>query len=278
MDSNDPSGRKKPTPLEETAWFQIGFADRPVIELARELRSVAEPLEIPPFPSGPFPFDTAIRGLLRLCPQAWSAAEAGEVSPYGAATIGNELADVADAAARADHQMRRIAELAKQERIVSEHLWSLAVWPAAVALSWIAFRDKTKLCMISSLSEEAFKVKSDDDNSPQSLLLGALKSGKLRATLKGYNVGRTWWSGLSKLDPDASFSREDLVRLWREDPASLRTKHLAPILSPQEMAREPTAPANDEAQPGWRVKDGQVLTKGEKVVLETVRSQRAPHK
>jgi hypothetical protein len=48
MDSNDPSDRKKPTPLEETAWFQIGFADRPVIELARELRSVAEPLEIPP--------------------------------------------------------------------------------------------------------------------------------------------------------------------------------------------------------------------------------------
>jgi hypothetical protein len=80
MDSNDPSDRKKPTPLE--AWSQIGFADRPVIELARELRSVAEPLEIPPFPSGPFPFDTAIRGLLRLCPQA-CAAEAGEVSPYG---------------------------------------------------------------------------------------------------------------------------------------------------------------------------------------------------
>jgi hypothetical protein len=70
MDSNDPSDRKKPTPLEEKAWFQIGFADRPVIELARELRSVAEPLEIPPFPRGPFPFDPAIRGLLRLCPQA----------------------------------------------------------------------------------------------------------------------------------------------------------------------------------------------------------------
>jgi hypothetical protein len=84
MDSNDLSDRKKPTPLEEKAWFQIGFADRPVIELATELRSVAEPPEILPFPTGPFPFDTAIRGLLRLCPQAWSAAEAGEVSPYGA--------------------------------------------------------------------------------------------------------------------------------------------------------------------------------------------------
>jgi hypothetical protein len=59
-------------------------------------------------------------------------------------------------------------------------------------------------CMISSLSGEAFKVKSDDDNSPQCLLLRALKSGKLRAILKDYDVGRTWWSGLSKLDPDAS--------------------------------------------------------------------------
>lgn len=67
--------------------------------------------------------------------------------------------------------------------------------------------------MISSLSEEALKVKSDDDNSPQSLLLSALKSGKLRAILIGYDVGRTWWSGLSKLDPDASFGREDVVRL-----------------------------------------------------------------
>jgi hypothetical protein len=54
MDPDDPSDRKKPTPLE--AWFQISFADRPVIELARELRPVAEPLEMPPFPSGPFPF------------------------------------------------------------------------------------------------------------------------------------------------------------------------------------------------------------------------------
>jgi hypothetical protein len=81
MDPNDPSDRKKPTPLE--AWFQIGFADRPVLELARELRSVAEPV-----PSDlDSPYATAIRGLLRLGPQAWSAVEGGEVSPYGASEM-----------------------------------------------------------------------------------------------------------------------------------------------------------------------------------------------
>jgi hypothetical protein len=75
MDSNDPSDRRKPTPPEEETWLRIGFADRPVIvELAKELRSVAEPLEIPPFPSGPFPFDTAIRGLLRL--RSWATSTA----------------------------------------------------------------------------------------------------------------------------------------------------------------------------------------------------------
>jgi hypothetical protein len=55
MDSNDLSDRKKPTPLEEKAWFQIGFADRPVTELATELRSVAETAGDTAVPDRPIP-------------------------------------------------------------------------------------------------------------------------------------------------------------------------------------------------------------------------------
>ena len=142
MDPDDPSDRE-PTPLQVDAWAQIYLEERPVLELARELRPVAELLEVPPDLDSPYA--TAIRGLLRLGPQAWSAVEGGEVSPYGAATIGNDLADEANAAARADREMMMIADLARHERVVSEHLWNLAIWPVHVALSWIAFRDKTWL-------------------------------------------------------------------------------------------------------------------------------------
>jgi hypothetical protein len=261
MDPDDPSDRK-PTPLQVDAWARVYLEERPVVDLARELRPVAEPLEMPPWPDSPYAM--AIRGLLRLGQQAWSAVEGGEVSPYGAATIGNDLADEADAAARADREMMMIADLARQERFVSEHLWNLAIWPVHVALSWIAFRDKTRLCMISSLSVEALKVKSDDDHSPQSFLLGALRRGELRAIIDGYDIGPSWWSH-SNLSPDASFRREDLVRLWREGPTSF-VKHRALITFPQK------ADASASAQPRWRIKDGVVLTKGEKAVLKVVQS------
>jgi hypothetical protein len=265
MDPDEPSA-PEPTPLQKEAWFRIYMADCPVIDLARELRPVAELLEIPSFLNGPY--HTAIRGLLRLCPQAWSAVEDGEVSPYGAAAIGNELADVAETAARADRQMMMIADLARQEGIVSEHLWNLTIWPVHVALSWIAFRDKTRLCMISSLSVEALKVKSDDDNSPRSFLLGALRRGELRAILDGYDIGPRWWSG-SNLRPDASFRREDLIRLWRAGPTSW-VKHRALITFPQKAEASASVDPNMEAQPCWRIKNGVVLTKGEKAVLKVV--------
>jgi hypothetical protein len=84
-----------------------------VVDRAGELRPVAELLEMPPWLDSPYA--TAIRGLLRLGPQAWSAVEGGEVSPYGAATIGNGVDDEAGAAARADREMMMIADLARQE-------------------------------------------------------------------------------------------------------------------------------------------------------------------
>jgi hypothetical protein len=114
MDPDDPSDRE-PAPLQVDAWAQIYLEERPVLELARELRPVAELLKVPSDLDSPYA--TAIRGLLRLGPPAWSAVEGGEVSPYGAATIGNDLADEANTAARADRQMMMIADLARHERV-----------------------------------------------------------------------------------------------------------------------------------------------------------------
>jgi len=54
-----------------------------------------------------------------------------------------------------------------------------------------------------------------------------------------------------------------LVRLWREGPTSF-VKHRALITFPQK------ADASASAQPCWRIKDGVVLTKGEKAVLKVV--------
>jgi hypothetical protein len=269
MDPDDPSDRE-PTPLQREVWFEIYREERPVVELARALRPMAELLEIPSWLNSPY--DTAIKGLLRLSEQAWSAVEDGEVSPYGAAAIGNGLADVADAAARADRQMMMIADLARQERIVSERLWSEPVWPVHVALSWIAFRDKTRLCMISGLSVEALKVKSDDDHSPQSFLLGALRSGKLRATLSGvYRASATYWREKPELERDSSFWRDDVVQLWQEGPTS-RLKHRVLITFPQNAEASASIDPQTESKPCWRIKDGAVLTKGEKAVLKVVQS------
>jgi hypothetical protein len=118
MDPDDPSDRE-PTPLKVDVWAQIYLEERPALELARELRPVAELLEVPPDLDSPYA--TAIRGLLRLGLQTWSAVEGGEVSPYGAATNRNDLADEANAAARADREMMMIVDLARHERVVSEH-------------------------------------------------------------------------------------------------------------------------------------------------------------
>jgi hypothetical protein len=69
MDSNDPSDRKKPTPLQKEAWIDIYLENRPVVEVARELKLAGQreiPQEVPPWMGA---YGTAIQGLLRLCPQ-----------------------------------------------------------------------------------------------------------------------------------------------------------------------------------------------------------------
>jgi hypothetical protein len=104
--------------------------------------------------------------------------------------------------------MMMIADLARHERVVSKHLWNLAIWPVHVA--WIAFRDKTRLCMISSLSAEALKVKWGDDHSPQSFLLGALRRGESESAVRA--IKQAWARHLVLLFRGQTLSQDDQLR------------------------------------------------------------------
>jgi hypothetical protein len=243
------------TPEERAALDNCLAGDGSPLEAAKLLRHRAEIVET--WPLRDTESIRIIRGLVRLSnPDAFALVESGRVPVDQAAFVGhcvrNVFAHHHPPQVCEDFQMRAMTRLAEgkpvsaerakyfanpveevandvlneqkaeRRRVDCERIWNEPYWSVWNVLSWIAFRDVSRLCEIED--ERSFTgVKLYGAKhygpflkhaAPESLLLAALKNDELRAIRSGAELQAINWADKIEVDRNTFFRQKSVRRCW----------------------------------------------------------------